>query len=99
MLYTWDMGTPLSTSPQYTVTTTLRRNNTQISKLKFPYIIKRKLQKQYLNPPQFYTNTYTLLYESWPLYKGTREWSVFHTCTHAINPKFSQSDNKTWYKS
>ena len=52
MLYTWDMGTPLSTSPQYTVTTTLRRNNTQISKLKFPYIIKRKLQKQYLNPPR-----------------------------------------------
>jgi hypothetical protein len=46
------MAAPLSTSPQYAVTKTLRRNDTQINKLVFSDFIKRKFQKQNLNSPQ-----------------------------------------------
>jgi hypothetical protein len=49
LLHTWDMGTSLSTLAQYTVTKTLRRNNTHINKLKFLDITKREFQTDYLN--------------------------------------------------
>jgi len=55
LLYIGDMGTSTSTSPQYTVTKTLRTNNIHINKLKFLDIIKRKFQTNYLYCPQNFT--------------------------------------------